>query len=227
MKKILISGLLMSTLPFSLLSYEVNFNKTFSKKLLPDTLNSDIKVRIELDSEKEVSNKLDRYNDYIKNVKYIEKNLGVFNIRPRYRYVSKTPKIDGYLGEIKYSIKSNDPKKVSRFINGLINLKEHRDTSIIVSNLMWKVKESSSNVAVDLLRFEAITWAEKYAKNLSSDLKRECKVKNININSLQNPYFRGSREVMYSAKSSDAAIAVPEQTSKPIKMNVNYRLECK
>lgn len=32
---------------------------------------------------------------------------------------------------------------------------------------------------------------------------------------------------MYSAKSSDAAIAVPEQTSKPIKMNVNYRLECK
>lgn len=177
MKKILISGLLMSTLPFSLLSYEVNFNKTFSKKLLPDTLNSDIKVRIELDSEKEVSNKLDRYNDYIKNVKYIEKNLGVFNIRPRYRYVSKTPKIDGYLGEIKYSIKSNDPKKVSRFINGLINLKEHRDTSIIVSNLMWKVKESSSNVAVDLLRFEAITWAEKYAKNLSSDLKRECKVK--------------------------------------------------
>ncbi len=33
---------------------------------------------------------------------------------------------------------------------------------------------------------------------------------------------------MYSAKSSsNASISVPQQTTKNIKMNVNYKLECK
>ncbi|RYA24352.1 SIMPL domain-containing protein [Malaciobacter halophilus] len=227
MNKILKCAVLSSVLPLSLLSYEIDFSKTFTKKLTPDILNSDIKLVVELDSEKNVSSKLEKFDNYIKDMNYVEKKLGTFNIRPRYKYKSNTPHIDGYIGEIKYAIESNDPKKISRFINGLIDLKNHRDTSIIVSNLSWKVKDTSANIAIDLLRYESITWIEKYAKNLSNDLKKKCEIKNINIHSLQNSYYRGS-EVMYSAKSSsNASISVPQQTTKNIKMNVNYKLECK
>ncbi len=170
MKNFLKKSLLLTVLPLSLFSYEINFNKTFDKKLQPDILSSNIKIRIESNNESLISAKLEKFNEYIKNAKYVNKNLGVFHIKPSYKYVSNTPKVDGYLGEINYTVNSAEPKNINRFLNGLIKLKEHRDTSIVISNLMWEVKESSSIIALDFMRFEEIDWLENYTKILSKYL---------------------------------------------------------
>ncbi|AXH13678.1 SIMPL domain-containing protein [Malaciobacter mytili] len=229
MKNLFKKSLLLTVLPLSLFSYEINFNKTFDKKLQPDILSSNIKIRIESDNESLISTKLEKFNEYIKNAKYINKNLGIFHIKPTYKYISNTPKVDGYLGEVNYTISSPEPKNINKFLNGLINLKEHRDTSIVISNLMWEVKESSATVALDIMRFEAIAWIENYTKILSQDLKKSCSIKNIHINSIHSPIYRNSREVMISAakESANDSFPLPEQEDRTLKLTANYILECK
>lgn len=225
MRKIIITSIL---LPISLLSFEVNFNKRFTKLLQPDVLNTDIFVKIESDNEKKIAKKLNLFNDYIKKTKYLSKRLGHLFIRPTFRYSSNAPIIAGYIGEIQYNIQSEQPKDINQFISGLIDLKDNRDTSIVISDLKWKIKESTKNVSIDLLRFEAISWIQTYTTNLSIDLNKECELKTINIRPYEKSTYNGSNKRSYdSISGKKSSIPIPEITNQDIHIDVNYSLECK
>ncbi len=225
MKTFFKKSLFLAILPLSLFSYEINFNKTFNKQLQPDILTSNIKIKIKSNNEKLIYTKLEKFNEYIKNAKYIDKSLEISHIKPIYKYISNSPKNDGYEGEIKYTISSKEPQNIHRFLSGLIDLKEHRDTSLIISELKWEVKENSVIIALDIMRFEAITWVENYIKVLSQDIKKSCSIKNINIKYNYTPRYRHSKEVKISNEKN--SFSFPEQKSKNIKLNANYILECK
>lgn len=228
LKQTIAKSLLALALPMSLMSFEVDFNKKFTKELMADTLSTVIIIRIESGQEKDISTRLTKFNEHIKKNKQVEKKLGSFTIRPSYKYSSThTPKIVGYIGELRYTINSTKAKKINNFISEINELKEERDTSITVSNLSWKVKDDTYNVALDILRLEAITWAEVYAKNLSNDINKKCAVKNIHVNSHRNSMPMRSNYAMEAMASAKSSVPVPQANRQKISINSSYKLECK
>ncbi|RXK01737.1 hypothetical protein CRV02_07600 [Arcobacter sp. CECT 8989] len=212
-------------LPVFLFSFEVNFNKKFSKSLAEDTLTTYFSVVVEGDSEKEINKTLKKFNKKIKKYNKIEKDSGTLTVRPQYRTSKNAPKITGYRGELRYKVSSNHASYINEFVSEMIELKEKRSTNIIISNLRWTVKDSTYDVANDILRLEAINWGTRYARNLSKDLNLECKVKNISINSSN---YRPMAKMVYSnAEMSDENIAVPESNKEDISINPSFVLECK
>ena len=228
MKTIVQKGTLALLVPLSAFSFEVNFNKTFTKELMSDTLSTNITIRMEATEEKEISKHLTKFNEEIKDNDDVEKRLGRFTIRPSYKYSSThTPKIIGYIGELRYTINSDNAKSIDEFITSLNDLKERRGTSISVSNLSWKVKEDTYNVALDVLRLEAIMWGGNYAYNLSADLKKRCKVKNIAINDYHQPTPLRANIAMEAMSLKKSAVPVPQNSHQKITINPQYTLECK
>jgi len=215
-------------LPLFLSAYEINFSKKFTKNLIPNVLGADISIMIEDNKEKDVIKRLEVFNDTIKKYKKVEKQLGNFNVRPQYQRTSNSPKIYGYKGTLNYKIEANDALNMGEFVTLITSLKNNRDTSVSLNNLSWRVKEDSYNVILDLLRLESIVWAEDYAKALSSDLKKECEVKSIN---LMNNSLRNYREPMASLKLDSSLqkenVPVPEVSQQKISMTSNYLMECK
>ncbi|NVJ53047.1 MAG: SIMPL domain-containing protein [Campylobacteraceae bacterium] len=212
-------------LPIYLFSFEVNFNKKFSKSLTEDTLTTYFSVVVEGDSEKEINKTLKKFNKKIKTYNKIEKSSGTLTVRPQYRTSNNAPKITGYRGELRYQVSSNKASYLNEFVSKMIELKEERSTNIVISNLRWTVKDSTFDIANDILRLEAINWGTRYAKNLSKDLRLKCEVKNISINSSN---YRPMARMMYSnAEMTDAKIAVPESNKEDISINPSFLMECK
>lgn len=217
--------LVLMLLPIYLFSFEINFNKKFSKSLPQDTLTTYLSVVVTAESEKEVNERLKKFNKKIKSYDKVEKDHGSLNVRPEYRTSKNAPKITGYRGELRYKVSSDKASDINEFINEIIELKEKRETNVVISNLSWTIKDSAFDIANDILRLEAINWANTYAKNLSEDLKLECKVKNISVN---NSYFRPMAKMAYSnAEMSDEKIAVPESNKEDISINPSFVMECK
>lgn len=207
-------------------AYEINFSKKFSKTLMPDILSAGLTIRIQGDNEEDISSKLEVFNEKIKANSQVAKKLGTFNIHPNFKYSSNnSPKIIDYIGQLKYTIESRNAKDINNFITSINSVKRSRKTSISVSGLSWKVKEDSYNVALDVLRLEAIYWIESHAKNLSKDLNKKCEVKNINISSYNNPRAYSSARMMSSPMSK--SIPVPQANNQSISINPSYKVECK
>lgn len=229
MKSFLSKSSALLVLPVALFSFEVNFNKEFTKELMPDILSTDLMIKIESDNEEQISQRLTKFNEFIKDDRKVEKKLGNYTVRPNYKYSSNnTPKIIGYVGELRYKVSSDDAKAVNSFITSVNKLKDSRDTSILVSHLSWKVKDTTYNVALDILRLEAITWAETYARNLSEDLQKKCEVKKVNIGGQNRPVFAKALNAEVAMDSrSRSGVAVPQANHQKIAIQSNYTLECK
>lgn len=229
MKSFLVKSTALLVFPVALFSFEVNFNKEFTKELMPDILSSDLTIRIESDNEGKISKRLTKFNEFIKEDRKVEKKLGNYTVRPNYKYSSNnTPKIIGYVGELRYKVSSDDAKAVNSFITSVNKLKNSRDTSIIVSQLSWKVKDSTYNVALDILRLEAISWGETYAKNLSEDLQKKCQLKQVNLNGQNQPvYTKSLRTEVAMDNRNRSSVTVPQANHQKIAINPNYTMECK
>ncbi|PLY10832.1 MAG: hypothetical protein C0626_04160 [Arcobacter sp.] len=215
-------------IPFLLNAYEINFSKKFTKDLIPNILGADISIIVEDKKEKEVIERLDIFNNKIKEYNKVEKQLGSFNVRPQYQRSSNSPKIYGYKGTLNYKIETTDALNMGEFISMITSLKEDRDTSVSLNNLSWRVKDDSYNVILDLLRLESIEWVENYAKNLSADLNRTCSVKVVD---LQNNILHTYREAVASLRIDSSLkrenVPVPEVSQQKISITTNYKLECK
>ena len=168
------------------------------------------------------------FNKKIKEYNKVEKQLGTFNVRPQYQRTNNSPKIYGYKGTLNYKVETNDALYMGEFISLITSLKENRDTSISLNNLSWRVKDESYNVILDLLRLESISWVENYAKVLSSDLKKECKVKSINLlNNLMHTYQAPMEALRLDSSLRKENVPVPEIYQQKISITTNYTLECK
>lgn len=214
-------------IPIFAFSFEIEFNKKFSHELPHDTLNTFITVIIEDDSELIVSERLEVFNQKIKSFDKVERKLGTFNIRPKYRHSSSTPKIVAYIGELKYKIKSRKARYMDEFVSEITYLKKNRDTNVSVTNLSWDVKEETYDVTLDLLRLEAINWGQVYSKNISKDLNRNCEIKKIEINTTPQIARFNNRSTYNSAAISKRSLPVPEANQEKIVINPKYLMECK
>lgn len=212
-------------IPVFAFSFELEFNKKFYHELPHDILSTYVTVTIDDDSEIKVSDRLEVFNQKIKSFDIVERKLGTFNIRPKYRHASNTPKIIAYTGELRYKINSRKAKYMDEFISEMASLKKNRDTTVAVSNLSWSVREEAYNVTLDLLRLEAINWAQTYAKNLSKDLNKECEIKNIQIS--QTNSFGFIAKAINNTSISNKSLAVPEANQEKIVINPRYKVECK
>ena len=61
----------------------------------------------------------------------------------------------------------------------MVKIKDHRSVSLLITDLSWKVKESSKEIQKDELRIEAIKWIKSYSQTLSLELDSTCSIKSI------------------------------------------------
>ena len=218
-------------LPILSFSYEINFNKSFSKVVNPDLLNTYININVEKKDESKVNIEIEKFNDFMKNNKSITLKNGSFTLSPKYKYYENKQEFVGYVGSLRYTAESTDAKKLNSFMDELISIKDStksEDVKLNISNVSWKISDELQNKSYDELRLESITWLESYSKTLSTKLSKSCEIKTINVNESQNGNIMYARaEMAYSSKAKVAADVAPIISEQNININPNFTLECK
>ena len=218
-------------LPILSFSYEINFNKSFSKVVNPDLLNTYININVEKKDESKVNIEIEKFNDFMKNNKSITLKNGSFTLSPKYKYYENKQEFVGYVGSLRYTAESTDAKKLNSFMDELISIKDStksEDVKLNISNVSWKISDELQNKSYDELRLESITWLESYSKTLSTKLSKSCEIKTINVNESQNGNIMYARaEMAYSSKAKIAADVAPVNSEQNININPNFTLECK
>ena len=227
-KRFFIAVLLLPILGFS---YELNFNKSFTKVVNPDLLNTYININVEKKDESKVNIEIEKFNDFMKNNKSITLKNGSFTLSPKYKYYENKQEFVGYVGSLRYTAESTDAKKLNSFMDELISIKDStksEDVKLNISNVSWKISDELQNKSYDELRLESITWLESYSKTLSTKLSKSCEIKTINVNESQNGNIMYARaEMAYSSKAKVAADVAPINSEQNININPNFTLECK
>lgn len=219
-----LNKLLFLFLPFSLFSYELNFDKTFSKDLKVEILSNNFHIKLESNSEKEVYKILKSFEKEIKNYNDVDKKFDSLTIKPNYKYrANRTPKLLSYNGSLKYEISASSAKDFNNFISRMVKVKDHRNVSLLITDLSWKVKDSSKENEKDELRVEAIKWIKSYSKILSLELDSTCSVKSIILDSLEQKNIIENIDASEKYKK----ILPTSNLSRNIAINAHYILDCK
>lgn len=218
---------LLFLLPVSLFSFEINFSKKFSQEFNHDVLNAYLTVSITDKTETNVNNRLEVFNNKIKSYNKVEKKLGTFDIRPKYKHSNNTPKVSGYIGVLRYKVSSNKAMFMNELISDISGMKKNRDTSVSLYNLKWGVKDETYSIGMDLLRLDAISWVQNYVNVLSQDINKECNVKKIEINSYSSPISMRANMSAITKSSDSNSIPVPVLNKERLTINPEYTLECK
>lgn len=230
MKKIIATTLLFNTFLFS---YELNFNKSFLKNVNSDILVTNINIEVEKQDEKAVNNEIEKFNNFLKNTKNITIENTYYGLSPKYEYIDNKSIFKGYIGNTRFSAKSQDASKINSFINDLVVLKESinsNDLKLSISNLSWEISNKLQTKAIDELRLETLIWIETYAKELSSKISKKCEVKNVNIQeeySHNMPKARLMSVAMSDSVNSSPNDIAPLNNEQSIKINTNFILDCK
>lgn len=181
MKKIVVLSMIISSLVFA--ESEFSFSKTFERKIKPDTLSSQIQIKTSKFSQEETVNRLTKFSDFIESQKHLKLEGGSYSVNPNNIYDNKTQKyyLDGYIGNIGYTISSKEPKELNKFIRELQRVDSSKQVSVSISSVSWQLSEGQKNGKSDELRMEAFKWGNAYAKELTAQLSKECSVKKISI----------------------------------------------
>lgn len=230
MKKLLTVAIL---LPIWSFSYEINFNKSFSKVVNPDLLTTNINISVEKKDEKSVNIEVEKFNNFLKNTKNITIKNTNYNLTPKYDYENNKSIFKGFIANTRFIIESKDPKEINNFLADLMALKDSLksdDIKINISNLSWEIGENLQNKNIDELRVEVLLWIGNYTKELSNKIGKKCEIKNVNINeNFDYPTFKN--RVMSSSldmvNSSESINISPINTEEIIKINTNFILDCK
>lgn len=214
-------------LPVFLFSFELKFEKKFKHELPHDTLTTNIRITIDDDRENRVEQRLNVFNEKIKRFDKVEKKFIGFSVRPKYRHAMNTPKVNGYIGELRYKVYSYKAKHMDEFISELTKLKRNRDTEVSLTNLAWSVPEDTYNVTFDLLRLQAINWGINYIKNVSNDIEKECNLKSIEIDKENELMSANTGKVYTTNNIKEKVIPIPDTKQENIVIFANYVMECR
>ena len=218
-------------LPIMSFSYELNFNKGFSKVVNPDLLTTSIDVSIQKKDENAVNIEIEKFNNFIKKTTNVTLKNGSFTLSPKYKYYDNKQEFVGYIGNIRYTAESSSAKDLNEFMDKLISIKEKAnsdETKLNISNVSWKTSDNLENKSFDELRLEAINWIDGYAKTLSSQVSKYCEVSKINIFETNTGNVVYARAEMASlGMSKMAADVAPISSEQNITINPNFILECK
>ena len=228
MKRILATAIFLPILAFS---YEINFNKSFSKVVNPDLLTTQINISVEKKDELKVNNEIEKFNDFIKQNKSVTLKNGSFTLSPKYKYFNNKQEFIGYVGNLRYTAESSKAKELNIFMDELISIKDKsnsEDVKLNISNVSWKISDELQDKSYDELRLDSIIWIQSYANDLSSKLSKTCEVKVINVNeSNTGPIMYARSEMAYSSMSKSVADVAPVSSEQNITVNPNFILECK
>ncbi len=224
MKKIVISLIL----AFSTLSaYDISLNKRFTSTVAPKKLGINVSINIRDKDLNSVLNLLTEYSDFIKSFKGLEIDGGNFNTNPEYKYYKNKREKVGYRGSVYFQIKSKDDSKLKEFVSMLSAKNTANNVDLSISSSSWQVTPKDVASKKDELRFEAINWANSYAKKLSAKLLTECKLKNIDFSEFQytSPPIMYARDEGMSSKSTN--MPVPTKKGQKFSLNPHIKFECK
>ena len=218
-------------LPILSFSYEINFNKSFSKVVNPDLLTTSIDVSIQKKDENAVNIEIEKFNNFIKKTTNVTLKNGSFTLSPKYKYYDNKQEFIGYIGNIRYSAESKDAKELNTFMDKLISIKDSiksDDVKLNISNVAWNISDDLQNKSFDDLRLDAIHWIEAYSKSLSISISKNCEVTKINISETNTGNIAYARsEMLYSTMSKKVADVVPINSEQNITISPNFVLECK
>ena len=227
-KRFFMAALLLPVLGFS---YELNFNKGFSKVVNPDLLTTSIDVSIQKKDENAVNIEIEKFNNFIKKTTNVTLKNGSFTLSPKYKYYDNKQEFVGYIGNIRYSAESKDAKELNTFMDKLISIKDSiksDDVKLNISNVAWNISDDLQNKSFDDLRLDAIHWIEAYSKSLSISISKNCEVTKINISETNTGNIAYARsEMLYSTMSKKVADVVPINSEQNITISPNFVLECK
>ena len=222
MKKVFLPIMMATTI----FGFEITMSKSFEKKIKPDTLTISVSISTTRQNSKDVLDKLSSYSDFIKTFKDLKIKGGVFNTHPKYRYSNSSSKMIGYVGSINYQVTCKNKQKLKNFLSMLTAKNMDKDVELSIGSGSWKVDQKSIKVFKDELRFEALSWADEYAKKLSQKTGKSCEIKSVNFN--RTNYNRA--KVFYEAKEisvADKSIPMPTKSIQKIKIESNFSFECK
>lgn len=232
MRKLVFSVLI---LPILLLSYELDFNKNFSRTVHPDLLSTNITVMVEKSDENSVNKQIEKFNIFIKDVKYVTIKNGNYSLSPRYDYNSyssskgKTQEFVGFTGYLRYTVQSDNAQDINKFVSELLKVKDEAkspDVKLDISAILWEVSPTLQDKVHDGLRVEAITWIENYSNILSSQFSKKCEVKTINMDSYIQAVMPRIN-TMAMAKVESVSDVAPMSNEQNIFINPKFLLECK
>ena len=227
-KRLFIPLLLIPILGFS---YEVNFNKSFSKIVNPDLLTTNISISVEKKDESKINSEIERFNDFFKKTNDVILKNGSFTLSPKYKYHDNKQEFIGYFGNLRYIIESKNAKDLNDFIDKLISIKESvksEEVKLNISNISWKTSDDLQNKSLDALRLEAIHWVDSYSKSLSTQVSKYCEISKINIfESISGNVTYARAEMSSFGVSKMAADVAPISNEQNITINPNFVLECK
>lgn len=227
-KRFFITALLLPVLGFS---YELNFNKSFTKVVNPDLLTTNITISVEKKDENKVNSEIEKFNDFLKKTTDVTLKNGSFTLSPKYKYHDNKQEFTGYVGNLRYTAESKNAKDLNIFMDKLISIKENiksEEVKLNISNVYWKTSDELENKSFDELRLEAINWIDGYAKTLSSQVSKYCEVSKINIFDTNTGNVVYARAEMASlGMSKMAADVAPISSEQNITINPNFVLECK
>ncbi|MCT7446517.1 SIMPL domain-containing protein [Aliarcobacter skirrowii] len=220
---------LLLLLPIFALSYELNFNNSFSKSLNPDILSSTVNISVTKENENSANKEIEKFNDFLKNTKNITLKNTNYNLTPKYEYIENKPYFKGFIATINFVVESKESSIINSFLSDLLAFKDSQkksDIKINISNLSWEVSEKLQNKIIDNLRLESILWIEDYAKEISKKSSKKCEIKSVIINEDGNYNFSRVKAVSFSTNSENMDIS-PIRSEQNIKINTNYILDCK
>lgn len=220
---------LLLIVPIFALSYELNFNNSFSKSLNPDILSSTVNISVTRENEKNANIEIEKFNDFLKNTKNITLKNTNYNLTPKYEYIENKPYFKGFVASINFVVESKESSIINSFLSDLLAFKDSQkksDIKINISNLSWEVSEKLQNKIIDNLRLESILWIEDYAKEISKKSSKKCEIKSVIINEDGNYNFSRVKAVSFSTNSENMDIS-PIRSEQNIKINTNYILDCK
>jgi len=224
MKKIAISLIL----AFSTLSaYDISLNKRFSSTVAPKKLGINVSINVKDKDLNSVLNKLTDFSDFIKSFKNLEIDGGNFNTNPEYKYYNNQREKVGYRGNVYFQIKSKDDSKLKDFISMLSAKNTTNNVDLSISSSSWQVTPKDIESKKDELRFEAISWANSYAKKLSSKLSTQCKLKNIDFSSFSYPRSPMMNMQVEAMDTKGASMPVPTKKGQKFSLNPHIKFECK
>ena len=227
-KRFFITALLLPVLGFS---YELNFNKSFTKVVNPDLLTTNITISVEKKDENKVNSEIEKFNDFLKKTTDVTIKNGSFTLSPKYKYHDNKQEFLGYVGNLRYTAESKNAKDLNVFMDKLISIKENiksEEVKLNISNVSWKTSDELENKSFDELRLESINWIDGYAKTLSSQVSKYCQVSKINIFETNTGNIVYARSEMASlGMSKMAADVAPISSEQNITINPNFILECK
>ena len=209
----------------SLVAFELEFDKKFETKVAPDTAVTYLKISLQKESERDITQRLQEVATYINGYRQVDKEGGEFTIEPNYYYENSKRVQDGMVGYMKYRISSSNIDNLDMFLDDLLS--EKKSENIEVKNYGYEVSQKLFDEKLEQLRLQSILWSIAYAKDLSAKIYKSCEVSHISFSKRQiQPRMLSA--AADSSRDLDASFAPqPTKHEQTITLNPKLILECK